>query len=497
MDVKKRKRLNRKRKHNNEESEYNVPQCKNKPFDEKAQMEEEELAKDLFGDNSGFLKSLEEVELFSTNPSRDSGVGETETEDSNDESKRKPAWHDDEDDGIDVGEALNAQGRKLPSGGLCSRSAQYSNLLQHKFKSLVGAPKWASLDKTDADIDSDDDDELLQTCGHIVKSDSHSLRSGTLEYKKVQDLNMETYNEGPKITTVEFHPSCTVALVAGMSGVASLLAVDGKRNNKLHSVAFTRFPIECARFLNDGMEALLGSRQPHFFSYDLRAAKTLQVPLPHGVTNCKKFEVSPCKRFIAVCGKFGEVHLLTSDSKELITTLKQNSAVTALTFDARGTHLYGHSDIGEVTVWDVASRRVRHKWTDEGCLQGTTLAVSPSGQFIAAGSAQGVVNLYEIDNVLTMKTPKPRKSVLNLTTSINCLKFNSTSEILALSSADLANSVRLLHVGSSTVFSNFPQFGTKLGRINALSFSPNSGYAAFANVNSTVALYRVKHYHNY
>lgn len=497
MDAQKNNRLKRKRQHgeSTDDVEYIVAKNKNRPFDAAAQAAEEELTRQLFGDRSGFLESLGDLKLSGASSSTsgaDSGLGDTETEESNDETKRPPAWIDDEDDGIDVGFALDAQGRRLPSGGLNSRSAQYSDLLQHKFKSLVGTPKWALLNKEKTRDSSDD--ELLQSCGHIIKTKSKLLCANNLEFKKVTDLNIETCNEG-KITTVQYHPSYTVALVAGMSGIASILAVDGKRNNKLHSVAFQRFPIECARFTNNSA-ALLGSRHSHFFAYDLQTAKTTRVPLPQGITKCRHFEISS-NNIIAVAGKWGEVHLLSADSKEFITTLKQNTNVTALAFNTEGSLLYGHSDTGEVTVWDTAQRRVKHKWTDEGCLQGTTLSISPSGQFVAAGSAQGVVNIYETDTVLKEHDPKPKKAIMNLTTSIGSLQFNSTSEILGFSSPDLANSVRLYHVGSGTVFSNFPMFSTKLGRINTLSFSPNSGFAAFANLNSTVALYRLKHYCNY
>jgi U3 small nucleolar RNA-associated protein 18 len=142
-------------------------------------------------------------------------------------------------------------------------------------------------------------------------------------------------------------------------------------------------------------------------------------------------------------------------------------------------------------------RRVVHRFTDEGCLQGTTLAVASSNQFLAAGSAQGVVNLYDVEDVLRNKLPKPRKTIMNLTTSITDLKFNSTSEILALTSAEIKNSIKLFHLASGTVFSNFPPFQSKMGHINVVNFSPNSGYFAFGNRKSTVALYTLKHYKNY
>lgn len=490
---------NRKRRHekvsNDIEYEIDAPKNKFRPFDEAAQAEEEQLNQILFGGASSFLKSLEEAEqeVGATCSSTDSGVGEDSSD--SDSKDRSPAWYDEDDDGIEVGHALDAQGRKLPSGGINDRRNKYSSLLKHKFNAVMGTPSWASLDKKSQDSDSDE--EILHSCGFISKTSQANLGSGILEFKKVKDLNCETYSEGPYINAVEFHPNSRVALVAGHNGIATLYAVDGRRNNKLHSVLFQNFPIFCARFIHNGNEAILGSRQAHIFSYDLMAAKSIRIPLPPGLTKFKKFVTSPDSQFIASAGKWGEVHLLTASSKERVAILKQNSEVTALAYSPRGNLLYGHSDCGEVTIWDMNMRRVVHKFTDEGCLQGTTLAVSSSNQFIAAGSAEGVVNLYGVDDVLANKLPKPRKTIMNLTTSVTDLKFNASSEILALASVDIQNSVKLFHVGSGTVFSNFPAFETKLGHVNAVNFSPNSGYVAFGNRKSTVSLYTLKHYKSY
>ncbi|KAJ8919957.1 hypothetical protein NQ315_006486 [Exocentrus adspersus] len=491
----------RKRKHEEPaakpEVEPDAPKPKFRPFDEAAQAEEEHLSHILFGGAKTFLQCLEEVEQ-EAGPSQsnaDSGVGEDDSSD-NEENVRKPAWTDEDDDGIEVGQALEAQRRKLPSGGINSRSNKYSDLLKHKFQTVVGTPKWAELGKP-KHADSDSDEEILRTCGFISKTLKSTLPSTLLEFKKVRDLNRETYSEGPHINTVEFHQTSSVALVAGNSGVATLFAVDGKRNNKLHSVAFERFPIICAKFTRSGNEAVLGSRHSHLFSYDLLAAKAIRVNLPQGLTRAKNFVVSPDSQYIAVAGKWGEVHMLTATSKERIALLKQDSEVTALEFNPSGNLLFGHGDGSEVTVWDMKMHRVKHKFTDEGCIQGTTLAVSSSNQFLAAGSAQGVVNLYGMEDVLQNKLPKPRKTILNLTTGISDLKFNPSSEMLAFSSGDIQNAVKLFHIGSGTVFNNFPPFETKLGNVGRISFSPGSGYLAFGNRKSVVSLYRLKHYKNY
>ncbi|KAK5639763.1 hypothetical protein RI129_010574 [Pyrocoelia pectoralis] len=493
---------NRKRKHvthqDDKQFEILAPKNKFRVFDKEAQAEEEHLSNILFGGSAGFLKSLEEaeedecciVDALAVTP--DSGMGDENDSDGNVE--KKPVWMDD-DDGIDVGDALNSQGRMLPKGGMNNFSNQYSNLLKHKFETVVGTPQWATL-KSSRPYSSDSDEEVLRTCGFIEKSVKHTMPSHTLEFKKLKDLNSETYNEGI-INCIEFHPTSTVALVAGNSGVASLFAVDGKRNNKLHSVAFERFPILCAQFAQDGNEAILGSRQSHIYSYDLLVAKAHRIPLPHGLTQSKKFILSPDSKYIAVAGKWGEVHLLSSKSKERICLLKQDADVTALCFSPTGSLLYGHSAIGEVTVWDMNMRRVKYKWIDEGCLEGSTLSISSTNQFIAAGSTHGIVNIYGTEDILKSKVPKPRKTLFNLTTCVTNLKFNSTSEFVALAATDIENSARLFHIGAGSVFSNFPPFGTKLGSITAMNVSPGSGYIAFGNKKSTVALYRLKHFKVY
>jgi len=52
-----------------------------------------------------------------------------------------------------------------------------------------------------------------------------NLPKNIIDIKVLKALNKNTHIEGPIITSVEFHPSSTVALVAGTSGVLSLFQV--------------------------------------------------------------------------------------------------------------------------------------------------------------------------------------------------------------------------------------------------------------------------------
>lgn len=148
-------------------------------------------------------------------------------------------------------------------------------------------------------------------------------------------------------------------------------------------------------------------------------------------------------------------------------------------------------------IWDLNSRVCIHRAVDDGCLSCESIAMSPSGQFLATGSKEGVVNLYDTKKVLENHVPVPLKIVLNLVTSVTSLKFNSYSEILAMSSNKKHNAFKMLHLPSFTVFSNFPTFQTNMMMPETIDFSPGSGYLSVSNRSNSAFLYRLKHYGNY
>lgn len=406
----------------------------------------------------------------------------------------KKVWNDDDEE-MSVGEVLKKQNRVLPEGGKNDKSNNYTKLLQQNFNSINACPKWAKLDR--AVEDSDEDDEILETCGFTKKIPSIYLPPSVLEYKERRNLNCETYNEGPYINAVEFLQEASVALIAGQSGIASLYAVDDKKNVKLYSCKYENFPIFKAKVVENNHEIFFGSRYPYFHCFNFMAAKSTKVKLPSGLNTCKNFNISSDQSLMAIAGTWGEIHLLCTKTKERICVLKQNSDVTALAFGFGSDLLYAHSNSGEVTIFDINMRQVKHTFIDEGCLQGTTIAISQSNRFLAAGSAQGVVNLYDTHCIYKNKAPKPEKALMNLTTKISSIAFNSTSEMLAYASADIPNSLKLYHIGSHKTFENFPSFHSKYGNVNVLNFSPNSGYIAFGNSKSCVSLCRLTHYKHY
>lgn len=409
-------------------------------------------------------------------------------------SAKKPVWIDEDDAQYSVEAGFQAQNRK-PNEGAPEKF--YSELLENKYKALIGTPKWAELTKEEQDGDDIDRDILKHSC-HMEKPRLKNLPKNVLDIKAVTPINQKTHNEGPIISTVEFHPTSTVALVAGSSGILSLFQVDGVENNKLHTMRFNKFPISSGKFVKDGTEVLIGSEYyPYCHSYNLMTGKTYKMQLPHGITNMGRYEVSPDGKLLALCGRFGDIYLLNSGTKELIETFKMNAKCHALAFTPDGKSLISHGAGSEMYVWDINSRSCVHRAIDDGCLSCASIAISPSGQFIATGSKEGVVNLYDVTSVLENQAPVPLKIVLNLVTSVTALKFNPFSEVLAMASNKKHNAFKMLHLPSFTVFQNFPTFQTNVLMPEALNFSPASGYLSLSNRSGNAFLYRLKHYGDY
>lgn len=87
------------------------------------------------------------------------------------------------------------------------------------------------------------------------------------------------------------------------------------------------------------------------------------------------------------------------------------------------------------------------KYTDVTLQYSTQIASSQKN--VALGMTSGIVSVYDGFINEAHENPKtvslsPIKSLPNLVTSVTSLKFNSTSELLAMSSVEKANAIRLV-----------------------------------------------------
>ncbi|KAM9222159.1 U3 small nucleolar RNA-associated protein 18 homolog [Leptosomus discolor] len=478
---------------------------------------EQELEELVFGDSL----NVEEDELLQRlgGPPRlgaaerrslqkDSSDSEVENEAKGTLLSKKPAWVDEDDEAeenVDMTHRYRKDFMKSDAEKVLTKKKLKRRLEEEFQRAMGGVPAWADLEnrkkskRTASDSDSDEDDDLLCRTGNFV-SNSETLPRGILKLRTCVPANQERFADG-KLVTVQFHPSAQVVMTAGHDRSVSLFQVDGIRNPRIQSIYLESFPIYKARFSVDGEQVIAtGTHHKMFFVYDMMSGSIIPIQKVRGVEErfLRDFELSPDGSLMLLTGTSGYLHLLSMKTKELVSTMKVNGRCTASAFTPDSSKIYSYSKEGEVFIWDVRSRKCLHKFEDEGSLEGKCIAVSKNNQYVACGSASGVVNLYTTDVCLKENRPKPVKAIMNLVTSATCVAFNPTTEILAVASRETDEAVKLVHIPSYTVFSNFPVFRRKqIYLAQSMDFSPRSGFFSVGNNKGKALLFRLKHYSDF
>jgi U3 small nucleolar RNA-associated protein 18 len=189
-------------------------------------------------------------------------------------------------------------------------------------------------------------------------------------------------------------------------------------------------------------------------------------------------------------GKDGYIIILSSITKKWMANVKMNSLVVSLAFTNE--HMWSLALDGSVYQWDLKSMTCLHRFTDQGCIKGTVMTISPDEKWIAIGSMAGVVNVYSISTCLEFENPEPSKVLMNLTTAITTVEFHPSSDILAFASHDVKDALRLYHLPTQKVVKNWPTSNTPLGYVSTVSFSPSGRHIAMGNAKGKVLLYRLE-----
>lgn len=454
------------------------------------------MEKVLFGDRQRLLTNLAKS-VGQKLPNDDEDKQEGNSGQAKPGDKRKAAWSDSDDEDLQVGDVKKATKHTGPLNHL-RKDKSYKEYLTARFQRTLNQPKWAEKKvKNEDDEDVSSDEELLRTVGFIDRKARNSdLPQKTLNFKRVKDLNRATYAEG-NATSIQFHPTSTAALVAGMNGLATIYAVDGQKNEKLHNMRFKKFPLACSRIAPCGTRAFFGSVKPFYYSYDLLEAKESKLKLPGAMEFMHRFEVSPCGKFIVTAGKFGAIHLLTAKTNELLHSFKQEGKVKGFTWSSDSKRILVCGSTSNVSVLNLRQNLIEHIFMDDGCIHGESIQLSPNQRLLATGSQEGVVNIYDYESIFASKAPQPEKRFMNLRTAITDLQFNHSSELLAMCSSEAPNAFKLAHFPSATVYSNFPAQNEKVGFVTSMAFSPHSSFLAFATKGKQVPLFRLKYFKGY
>ncbi len=183
----------------------------------------------------------------------------------------------------------------------------------------------------------------------------------------------------------------------------------------------------------------------------------------------EKFKLSPCGRWMGIVGSArkggGSINILDAQTLQWIAQARIESRGGVADFawwsDGEGICIAGKN--GEVSEWSVQERRILTRWTDEGAVGTTVIALGGKSEnhelggdrWVSVGSSSGIVNIYD-RRAWTAKdgipsTPRPTRVLDQLTTATSNLVFSPDGQLLALSSRWKRDALRLGNATNSSV----------------------------------------------
>ncbi|KAJ2273084.1 U3 snoRNP protein [Coemansia sp. RSA 355] len=456
-------------------------------------------------DDSDDNEDSGEAPLFFVDTERDQqqveSESEAESEDAPSEADEPAAWEDDDMQDATVALKSKARLRKLRteededsvSGDV------YEERLRRQFEKINPVPKWAASDDSDR-VGSD----LLQTSAPLVSHTHVQLPSSSIDIARVRNANQAAVSQSA-VQSVQFHPSASVLLTAGLDKTLRLFEVDGKENQKIQSIYFKDLPITSAQFIRGGHEIVASGRRGWYYAVDVEHATVTRINGVPGrpLKSLEFMRTSTDGDRMAFMGNAGQIHLVSTRTKQFVHTLPMNGVVRDVEFTNDGNYLWSTGLDNHVYQWDLRQNQCVSRWHDPTVFRPTCLAISQDATYYASGDHAGVVNIYDARAMReeaqdsTFFNVRPFKAVSNLTTAVHGLRFNHSAEILAVYSRKKKDQLKLVHLPSATVFSNWPGSNSHLGHVQCVDFSPKSGFMAVGNDAGKALLYRLQHYPTY
>ncbi|SCV03783.1 LAMI_0H10924g1_1 [Lachancea mirantina] len=479
-------------------------------------------------------------------PPIEKGVSDME---SDSDSSSEAAWSDSEDERISFAISSSNKTKKLRKSYVEStlNGKEYVMRLRSQFEKIFPRPKWAD-DSGDehspSDVGSDDEEsdqvingdvhalsKILQSTSAYKDVSTVVLAPKILDITRLKDANSQRPSHSG-IQSLSFHPSKPLLLSGGYDRTLRIYHIDGKNNHLVTSVYLTGTPVQTCTFYvspsQTEQKVFSAGRRRYMHSWDISNASSQYAKIEkisrlygHEQTqrSFEKFKVghlytpeSGLHGIIFLQGNNGWINILHATTGVWLAGCKIEGVLADFCIDyiplkmgKFRTILIVVNSYGQVWEFDVSNKaQVLKKWEDSGSVGITTIQVgggtssaqlSPFNEvrpnrWLAIGSESGFVHVYDRNS----SSNKLSFALDQLTTSISSLAFSFDGQIMCMASRASKDALRLVHLPSGTVFSNWPTSGTPLGKVTSVAFSPRGGFLAVGNEQGKVRLWKLNHY---
>ncbi|KAJ1931967.1 U3 snoRNP protein, partial [Linderina macrospora] len=242
--------------------------------DDREEDDEDENEQEDAGDSLFFVDTIAGGASDAV-PDQDESDDEESSEDEEEEaSGPAPAWVDDDMEDVTVALKTSAKTRRVRTDIKETHVAGdvYEERLREQFQKVNPVPKWAA--EAEASTWGDEDEsadpsritsELLKSTKSLVSKTSALLPSTTLDITALRNANQAAPSQSV-VSCVQFHPTASVVMTAGLDKTLRLFEVDGKENRKIQSVYFKDLPIRSAQFIRQGQEIVASGRRGFYYS---------------------------------------------------------------------------------------------------------------------------------------------------------------------------------------------------------------------------------------
>eukprot|EP00923_Selenidium_pygospionis_P037052 GHVN01064890.1.p1 GENE.GHVN01064890.1~~GHVN01064890.1.p1 ORF type:complete len:421 (+),score=45.24 GHVN01064890.1:1852-3114(+) len=300
------------------------------------------------------------------------------------------------------------------------------------------------------------------------------------------------------VRALEFHPKSSIFMAGGFDKTLRLFQVTEDDVTKVAAVHFDHFPIQSAKFVDDGQSALLVPEcGKKIVEYDLSSGGVSVVPGIFGRDDkrYRSLAVSPAavlRSTFSVCTEGGYCLVCDVRSKRMIRAIKTNNPIVGQAYHPELSVLYTVDTFGEIYSWDLGSGSCINHFLDQGSHRATFIAASRSQEGkprLLCGSRSGYVNLFDVSSQSGRVLQESERCFDSLTTATGFISFHKSNKIAAISSPFKAQAVRLLDLERNTTLSGWPG-KTPVKNVSSTAFSDVGGYFAVGEEDGRIQVFQ-------